>query len=161
MRPSQCSQDRCAWETSRYLPAMNGVGPKDTWTLVASKDALNYFHSHTKPKRIQPFTHFIHILCNDYGLLWIVNKVFTVYKSWKIAFSFSSRSTFLACSRADWVTVSSSSPIPQGLRIYRTPWKIFCDLPKILCRRGYWMLLLQYKWRSVYIAMRVFCNTAL
>lgn len=70
------------------------------------------------------------ILCNKCGLLpWIVNKILVVYKSWEIAVSFSIRSTFLACSRADWVTVSDSSLSPDGLCIYRASWKRFCNLP--------------------------------
>lgn len=86
--------------------------------LLASRDALIYFHSHTKPERTQPCTRFVPILCYEYRLLLLrVNKIYAFYKSWKII-SLSSTSTFLACFRAGWLTVSNS--YPQDLCIYRT-----------------------------------------
>lgn len=66
--------------------------PCDEWdgterhlNSLGFQGCFNLFSQSQKPKRIQPCIHFVHILCYEYGfLLWRVNKIFTVYKSWKI-----------------------------------------------------------------------------
>lgn len=84
---SQVCEGTAGWMCLRSFPVppSGEWDQRNTWTPLASSNAVIYFHSHTKAKRTQPCTLFVYILCYEYGLLlWRVNKIFTVYKSREI-----------------------------------------------------------------------------